>query len=411
MPRRFEPLTGVVLVLYGAFAGVPIAILLGVVVLLLEGVREVWSRWGLNGVEYRRLFERRSTNWGETLPLTIEIWNRKRLPLGWIRAHDKASVGVEVTERGLTHVGKGELALANTWALSAFERVTRQYHVGADRRGVFELGPVELSVGDVLGQEAAVASRHTMDRFVVRPRTVPASPLERHDRWGGLGRARFAFTEDPARFAGLRPYAPGDPVRRIHARASARLGRPLIKRFEPSRDREFLVALDIQTLPGDTWRADQDAEALEDLIVTAASVARWLATQHAGIGFAAAAYSGTRSGVAYLPVSTAPSQLDRVLDLLARLSTRPSGTFERLLSTLARALSPGTTVIAITCRDARDFVGHLRALDQRGCPVVVLGSGARADEAVGVARTAGLAAWIARLDAPWQTAGELVIAP
>jgi uncharacterized protein (DUF58 family) len=410
MRMRAEPVVGVALVLFGAYAHIPVAILLGIVLLFLEGVREVWSRKGLSGVEYRRLLPRRSTNWGEPLPLTIEIWNRKRLPLGWIRAHDEASLGVEVTERGLS-AAKGGMALANTWALAPFERVTREFHVGADRRGVFELGPVELSVADILGQEAAVRTDSTTDRFVVWPRTVPAMPLDRRDRWGGLGRSRVALNEDPSRFTGIREYVPGDPVRRIHTRASARLGRPVVKRFEPSRDREFLIALDVQTRPGDVWRVNQDVEELEDMVVVAASVARSLAVEHAGVGLAAAAFSGTRSGFAYLPVSAGPGQLERVLDLLARLSTRPSGTFERVMSLVARALAPGTTVIVITCRDPRDFVGHLRGLERHGCPVVVLATGGRAREAVGTARSAGLVARVATLGAPWRTARQLIVAP
>jgi hypothetical protein len=99
-----------------------------------------------------------------------------------------------------------------------------------------------------------------------------------------------------------------------------------------------------------------------------------------------------------------------VLDLLARLSTRPSGTFERALSLVARAISPGTTVIVITCRDPHDFVGHLRAIERHGCPIVVLATGRDARDAVGTARSAGLVARVASLDAPWRAAKRLVIA-
>ena len=61
---------------------------------------------------------------------------------------------------------------------------------------------------------------------------------------------KSGLAEDPSRFAGIREYTPGDPIKRIHPRASARLGRPSTKRFEPSRDREVLIALDIQTTAG-----------------------------------------------------------------------------------------------------------------------------------------------------------------
>ena len=56
--RRLTRMSGqafaaVLLVLAGAFIGVPIIVVLGVVVLLLETIRAVWARYGLRGVTYR----------------------------------------------------------------------------------------------------------------------------------------------------------------------------------------------------------------------------------------------------------------------------------------------------------------------------------------------------------------------
>ena len=163
-----------------------------------------------------------------------------------------------------------------------------------------------------------------IDRFLVWPRTVPTTALRRRERWGGPDRARAGLTEDPSRFAGVREYAPGDPVRRIHPRASARLGRPIVKRFEPSRDREVLIALDVQTRPGRLWEAPATTSEVESLFVVAASVARSLAAERRGVrARRGRLHTAPSSGSPMLPVSEAPGQLERVLDLLARLSSAP----------------------------------------------------------------------------------------
>src|SRR5919108_3279067 len=96
-----QTLTAALLLLGGAIFDVPVAVLLGTVGLVLDAVRLIWRRWGLAGVGYRRIFERRAANWGEEIPLTIEIWNRKRLPLAWLRADDTASDGITVREADL----------------------------------------------------------------------------------------------------------------------------------------------------------------------------------------------------------------------------------------------------------------------------------------------------------------------
>jgi uncharacterized protein (DUF58 family) len=404
-----EVAVGIGLLLAGSYVGVPVAVALGIVVLLFEAVRELWSRRGLADVHYTRRLARDRLEWGDETSLTVSIWNRRRMPLAWLRADDAASVGVVVAERPLVLSGSGDRVLRNVWTLAPFERVVREFHVTADRRGVFELGPVSLGVGDLFAREAAAEERELVDRFLVRPRTVAAPILLSEDRLGGEDRALRGLAEDPARFAGIREYAPGDPIRRIHARASARLGRPVVKRFEPSRDREVLIALDVQTTSGPAWDVDYDTDAVEALYVTAGSIARSLLGARAAVGLIAAGYSGVESRYARLPVSAAPGQAERVLDLLARLSSHPSAPFERLLGIVARTVRPGTTVVVLTTRDPAPFIAHLRGIKRSGATVLVVTCGPNGPADAVRARTAGLAARCVRLDGPWRTAGHLAV--
>ncbi len=89
------------------FLDVPIVITLSIVVLMIEAIRQVWSRFGLSGVTYRRRLERDRIGWGDEILVTIEVWNRKRLPLAWLRADDAATPGVVVRERELALGRKG----------------------------------------------------------------------------------------------------------------------------------------------------------------------------------------------------------------------------------------------------------------------------------------------------------------
>jgi uncharacterized protein (DUF58 family) len=400
----------VLLVLAGAFAGVEIVVVLGIVLLLLETIRAVWTRYGLQGVSYRRTLASDRTTWGDEIPMTVEVWNRKRLPLAWLRADDDASFGVTVRERDLVDGSRGSGALRNVWTLAPFERVTRRFHVGAERRGVYELGPVDLSVGDLLARQAAIEELDHRARFIVRPRTVGTAGVERPEQWGGMERAKAGLTEDPSRFAGVRPYAPGDPLRRVHQRASARLGTPVTKRFEPSRDREVLIVVDVQTEHGPVWEIAVDAEEVEALSVVAASIARSLGMERAAFGLVAAGFSGVERRYAHVPVSSAGGQAERVLDMIARLSTHASAPFERLLALVRRLARPGTTVLVVTARDPTPFVGWLRRIEEGGCRVLIVACGRDAIADAARARSAGFTARAARLNGPWQTASGLEIA-
>ncbi len=402
-------LAAILLMLVGTFLQVPVAVVLAIVVLVAEIVREVWARHGLRRVSYRRRLERDRVGWGEEAPLTIEVWNRKPLPLAWLRADDEVTGAVVVRERGLTDTERVGPVLRNVWTLAPFERVTRRFHVSADRRGVHEIGPVTLSVGDLFAREAATAVEDGIDRLLVRPRIVPTGILPRRDAPGGTERAVTGLAEDPSRFAGIREYAAGDPLRRIHPRMSARLGRPVVKLFEPSRDREVLLVLDVQQADRAAWESGAGGDEAEELFVVAASIARSLAAEKAAFGLAAAGYHGVETRIATVAVGEAPGQLERVLDLLARLSAHPSAPFESLLRRVIRTTRAGTTIVVISARDPGAYLAHLRRLEAAGCPVVVVACGPAASVAAGRARRAGIASRVAALDGPWRTAGRLAL--
>ena len=129
-------LLAILLLLAGTFLNVPVAIVLSIVVLLLEVVRAVWARFGLERVTYRRRLERDRMTWGEEIPTAIEVWNRKRMPLAWMRAEDEATgrpFGIECA--GATeHEAIDRLNRWIDWqrehaaALEALQAAERAYH-------------------------------------------------------------------------------------------------------------------------------------------------------------------------------------------------------------------------------------------------------------------------------------------
>jgi len=403
-------LAGLGLVLAGAILGVPVAGVLGIIILVLEIVHAIWATRGLRGVAYTRRLAAPRMAWGDAMPLEIEVWNRKRLPLAWLRADDATTDGLVVLERPSVETEAYGPTLRNTWTLAPYERVIRHLRLTAERRGVFTLGPVDVSVGDLFARHAATTELTGADTLLVWPRTVPAPSMIRPERWGDLDRARRGLVEDPSRFAGIRPYSPGDPIRRIHPRISERLGRPMTKRFEPSRERDVLIALDLQTEPGLGWELSVEDEVVESLFVVAASVARSLAAEHASFGLTAAGYSGLPRRFADVPVAQAAGQAERVLDLLARLSSTPSAPFETLLGRIQRRTSSGTTVLVVSARAPGPFVKPLRQLGRAGFGIAILAAGPDGLVNAAAARAAGFIARAAVLDGPWATASRLALA-
>ena len=399
------------LMLVGAFMNAPLILVIGLIVGALEAVHIVFARVGLVGVHYRRELAAQRVTWGNELEMKVEIWNRKRMPLAWVRAVDDVSVGVMVRRRP----GASDESIAlltNTWTLAPFERVVRHVWLTANRRGVHAIGPTHLFVGDLLARDAASVHIEEVDHFTVWPRVVPAAGLARPDRWGDLQRAARGLIEDPARFYGVRPYSSGDPLRKIHGRTSARVGRPMTKRFEPSRERQLLVALDLQTSGGREWDITRsgDPGEIEALYVVAASLVRSLSRAGASVGLTAAGFTRTASRFADIDIGQGPHHADRILDMLARMSSYPSTSFNVLLARINRRFRSGTTVLVVTMRDPTLFSEDLHRLRRSGFGVVVLTCGVDAGHDARAAQRQGFPARAAVLDGPWQTATALVAA-
>ena len=346
-------------------------------------------------------------------PITVTIWNRSWLPVAWLTAEDQLSDSVVIRGDSAEAVGEdvsGRRWLRNAWTLWPFERVERRFLLEADQRGRIAFGPVTLAAGDLFAGTAAEGDLAQPAELTIAPRTLPVRTGASHARWSAQQRAVAGFPEDPAHFVGVRAYQLGDSPRRIHWRATARTGTPRSKRFEASRERELLLAVDIQTLPGPAVGAGFDPERVEALCVTAASLARDAIGGGARCGLAAAAYSYRPRAEVRLAPAGGPRQLLALTDTLARLSPYASGAFGTLLGGLPRWLPLHAQVVVITARDPIEFLPVLRRLRASGYELLLVGVGPEASVAAARGQAAGLRTITADLAPDWRTADALALA-
>ena len=167
----------------------------------------------------------------------------------------------------------------------------------------------------------------------------------------GSIKATKGLYEEPSLFAGVRPYQPGDQLRRIHWRATARLGVPVSRRYDPAREREVLIAVDMQTMPGLSWMLNWDDDLAEGLCVAALSLARTFLGDGIAVGLAVNAFSDRPQRTVFVPPRAGSGQLAALADLLADVSPYASLSFERLLADAARRAPAGSSIIALSSRD------------------------------------------------------------
>jgi uncharacterized protein (DUF58 family) len=400
------------LVAIGALAGAPGLLLIAGITLAYGSLTRIWTRYGMREVSYRRTLGAQRAVVGDEVPLDITIWNRKPLPLPWIAADDPITDGIGVRERPLLDRDEqfSRRSLRNVWSLTWFERVVRHFHLQAERRGVYEIGPARLRVRDLLGRGAVAQPLLEVDRLLVGPRSVAVQ--RGGDQLAPLGdrRARRSLFSDPALFGGVRPFRPGDPLKRVHWRASARIGTTLSRRYEPARGREVVIVLDVQTIEDQpVWEMTYDDDAFESLCVAAISLGRRLLGEGAAVGLAAASFTGSTQRLAFVPPQASFGQVARLATLLARCGPISSGSLERLLTWTMRRVPAGCTLLILSVRDPGPMRPTLARLSRSGYDVewVALQAGASSPPMHGSPGGARLVR--ARLDDTWRTARALVL--
>jgi len=241
------------LVLVGMLAGAPGVLLVAVLTLGYASLTAVWTRYGTARLEYGRRLSTPRAVAGDDVGLDVTIWNRKALPLPWVSGEDRVPERLLVRERAEMPRDEGwpgSLLLRNDWALGWYERVVRHFHLDGVRRGSYQFGPASLGIRDVVGRLAREDRFDGQDSLVVAPAMAPLHHGDRASSPLGERRTRQSLTVDPALYAGVRPFQPGDSLRLVHWRATARIGSPVSRRLEPARGREAILIVDVQTVDG-----------------------------------------------------------------------------------------------------------------------------------------------------------------
>lgn len=401
-------LLAVGLVVAGAITGGGGLILAGVLLGLVAIVRSTWTRYGLRALTYERRLSAPRVRWGERIDLDLIVRNAKFLPIPWLQIDDVVTQGAEIGGGTLTpSPHRGLDVLRSTWSIGWFERVTRRVQVVGSRRGTYTFTSAELRVADLFTTAGPVEKREIRTVYRVVPRIVAVRSAVTHSPAAGATRAVTGLVEEPSLFAGVRPYQPGDSPRRVHWKATARLDRPVSRRYDAARERAVLLAVDLQTLPGPSWMLTWDDDLVEGICVATLSLARSWIDDGVSVGLAVNAFTDRPQRTVFLSPSAGPGQVALIADHLAAVSPYASVPFSTLLAGLVRRAPLGCSIVGLSCRDPIDFGPILRRLGVQGYRTSHAAFGPSAAVWSAHARALGLPSAAYRLSPDWETADAL----
>jgi uncharacterized protein (DUF58 family) len=340
--------------------------------LLVGGL--IWTFWVARGLRVTRSARITRANVGDFFEEHFEIVNGNHILAPWIEIFNQSRIPHASGSRLLTLIRGRQTRtyLSRTWLT---------------RRGAFALGPTRISTGDPFGLfrwDREIPSTQTLVvlpmLFEIRSFSLPPGLLP-----GGQVIRRKSPDITP-HAAGVREYAPGDAMKRIHWATSIRRNQLMVKEFEQDPQAEVWLFLDSQrevhhekeqraqqqsmemNLFGKRPEFQLPPSSLEYGISIAASLAHYFIVQRRAVGYASAGQTFTVHHA-----ERSERQEGRILETLAFVEADGRLSLAALVSAQASQLPQGSTAILITPTVQPELLQAVDDLQRRYLrPVVVL---------------------------------------
>jgi uncharacterized protein (DUF58 family) len=361
---------------------------------------------------------------GDRATVRLTLWNLRRRRVPWLLVEEALPVDALIQHPPRLLSSRGRLAVAS---LRPGESRVMSYEVDFRMRGYYQIGPVLLETGDLFGLHRHYRVCSEPCYVLVRPRVIPLMGYDLASRRPiGEVRLRHRHFEDPTRIVGVRPYEHGDPLNRVHWRATARTGQLHCKTFEPSCVAGATLLLDFHVASyrprrqrrgpdpeierrlraaGMSWNEAKvegpDTVQVELAVTTAASLANAVLEQGQQVGlvsngrdaadrirlegyredFRSRAVARTklqetnveeRRRPVVVATRKASEQLDQILDTLARLELNEGLSFAELVMECASRLPRDATVAAILTTVTEEAALALGMLRRSGFAVTAV---------------------------------------
>ena len=319
------------------------------------GLSYLYSRLISRYVTVRRTEEVLRTHRFEPLEITLIVENRGFLPVAYINVFDQPNTFF-ASEPGnfLLKLRPGQ------------RRVLR-YTIESQRRGQYTVGPAVIQGSDPLGFFPFRRKAAESQTLIVYPEVLPLSLLSCEGLPAGAIRVENPMYEDLTRYRSLREYLPGDSLRRVNWKVSAKAGQLFVMDYLPLLHAPVLILLDLNS---QDYPMRYRYHRIERAVTLAASLVMHFLSLGQEIGLIASARLEGEESIPVAEIRGTHGHATTLLELLGRMNSTQGGPdFTELLFTSGIELPVRTRVEVITPVLGNLDIRRLRQIRENGCTV------------------------------------------
>ena len=293
--------------------------------------------------------------WVRSLAKNILV--KREIRFGWAQVGDRIEERFTLTNFGyfpalhiqvIDHSSISDLPVNRIAAVGSRETVSWKSMRRCVRRGLFAIGPTSYSTGDPFGFYTLTLHDESWKSLLVTPPVIPLPNIEiTPGGKAGGGHTRSHAPEPTISAESVRQYQPGESLKSIHWRTSARKQDLYVRKFSSTPASDWWVYLD---LDADTHYETAAGSSLEQAIILTASLANHGLRLHHQVGLAAQ----SDHPIWLLPASGEYQKL-KILHELAVVTTGNHSLGDLLTRSRTRS-SQATSQIIITARLAASWI-------------------------------------------------------
>lgn len=245
-------------------------------VILLIGMGGTWlvCWWWVRGLARSLQFKREMRyGWaqvGDRLEERFTLTNQFMLPATWVAVHDRSTLPDHHASVATGVDGNS----TSQWKV----------HNQCTRRGVFTLGGTTLETGDPLGIYTLTLEDPTSSTLAVMPPSIPLPHFNiLSSGLAGEGRTNPRSLEETLNASHTREMVPGDPMKSIHWRTTARKDKFHVRQADAAHAGDWWIVLDLHK--GSQAGSGQNSTEEHGVVLASSLIAQGLAANRSvGLG-------------------------------------------------------------------------------------------------------------------------------
>ncbi|WP_032122587.1 DUF58 domain-containing protein [Clostridium amazonitimonense] len=326
---------------------------------------EYTRRKGFEHLTIKRSLDKNRIFPGEQFNVITQIDNEKRFPVSFLNIEEEYPFGFERIKFKTSLKNANMNYYSSSYTILGYERIKRYHPSIINKRGVYYLRNISLSLGDIFGFSNLKQENEDFLEIIVYPIVLPAKKIffENNSIQGDIVVKRWIFS-DPIYIRGLREYTRGDRMKDIHWNSSLRMNKLLVKEYEYTSEREVVFVINVQC--SKPYWAFMDGEAIERAVDIVTALSNWTIKQGIPTGVLTNANMISYKGEFSNEILPGVNNFKSILEFGARMDKAPKVEFDEFLKEKGKYFRKNSIYIILTPYMNDDIINEIIKLRRYG---------------------------------------------